>query len=89
MPFAAPTDLSSIEGRIYRDLNGNGFNPGEEVAGATVNLYRDNGDGTFNAGSDTLVTSVTSASDGKYAFQRVAAGSYFVQQPQQQAGGNR
>lgn len=87
LPFAAPTDLSSIQGRIYRDLNGNGFNPGEEVAGATVNLYRDNGDGTFNAGSDTLVTSVTSASDGKYAFQRVAAGSYFVQQPQQQAGG--
>ena len=87
LPLAAPTDLAAVAGRIYIDFTGDGFTPGEEVAGAAVNLFRDNGDGNFNAANDSLVSSVTTGADGRYRFDRVVAGNYFVRQPAQTIGG--
>ncbi|MCA9209538.1 MAG: hypothetical protein KDA55_14335, partial [Planctomycetales bacterium] len=43
----AATDLASILGLVFDDATGNGYTAGEEVVGATVNLYADDGDGVF------------------------------------------
>lgn len=46
--LAAGTDLAAIIGTVFDDFTGDGFSPGEEVAGAAVNLYADsNANGTF------------------------------------------
>ncbi len=85
--LAAATDLQVITGRIFADTTGNGYNAGEEVAGATANLYRDNGDGVFNAAVDAVFKSATTGSDGTYRISGVTAGSYFVEQPSQTISG--
>ncbi|MEO8495398.1 MAG: SpaA isopeptide-forming pilin-related protein, partial [Planctomycetota bacterium] len=83
--LAAGTDLAAIMGIVFDDFTGDGFSPGEEVAGATVNLYADtNGNSTFEPGAgDTLQTSTTTNASGQYRFSNLTAGSYFVQQPAQ------
>ncbi|MCR9296740.1 MAG: DUF11 domain-containing protein, partial [bacterium] len=81
------TDLGAISGLVYNDFSGNGFNPGEEVAGATLTLHRDNGNGSFDPNVDTQVGSTVSGSDGRYQFTRLTAGGYFVLQDAQTAGG--
>ena len=73
-------DLAAISGLVYRDVTGNGYNAGEEVSGAGVQLYRDNGDGLFNAANDTLVNTKSTNSAGNYRFDGLTAGNYFVQQ---------
>ncbi len=85
--LAAATDLQEITGRVFADFTGNGFDPGEEIAGATINLYRDNGDGVFNPATDTLVRGVISGSDGRYTIDSITEGNYFVQQPAQTVAG--
>ena len=81
------TDLASISGLVFDDFAGNGYDPGEEVAGATLTLHRDNGNGTFDQGSDTQVTSTTTATNGTYKFSRLSAGGYFVLQDAQTVNG--
>jgi large repetitive protein len=85
--LVAPTDLQAITGRVFADLTGDGFTAGEEVSGATVNVYRDNGDGVFNAATDTVFRSATTGTDGRYRVDSVTVGNYFVQQPAQTVGG--
>ena len=86
--LAVATDLVSISGVVFDDFNGNGQDPGEEIAGATVNLYRDNGNGVFQPGSgDTLEQTKVTDAAGRYTLTGVTAGSYFVQQPAQTADG--
>jgi len=87
LPLAAPTDLAAIAGLVFVDQTGDGYTPGEEVSGATVSLYRDNGDGAFNASTDSLVGSVVTTAEGRYRFDRVVAGNYFVRQTSQTVGG--
>ena len=82
------TDLASISGLVFDDFSGNGYDPGEEVAGATLALYRDNGDGTFQQGSDTQVATTTTGSDGRYTFSRLTTGNYFVFQDAQTVDGS-
>ena len=88
--LAAGTDLAAILGTVFDDFSGDGFTPGEEVAGATVNLYADtNGNGTFEPGAgDILQTSTTTNTSGQYRFNNLTAGSYFVQQPAQTVSGS-
>lgn len=83
--LAAGTDLAAIVGTVFDDFTGDGFSPGEEVAGAAVNLYADtNANGTFEPGAgDTLLTSTTTNASGQYRFSDLTAGSYFVEQPAQ------
>lgn len=80
-------DLAAITGRVYRDLNGNGFNSGEEVSGARIELYRDDANGVLDSG-DTLVGETTTNAEGDYRFDQLTTGTYFVRQPTQAAGEN-
>lgn len=82
------TDLAAISGLVFDDFSGNGYDPGEEVAGASLSLYRDNGDGIFQSTSDTLLQTAVTATDGRYTFSRITSGNYFVLQDAQQVGGN-
>ncbi len=86
--LAAAVDLGSIAGLVFDDFTGNGFNAGEEVGDAALDLYRDDGDGVFEPTSgDTPVRTTMTDANGLYSFQRLTAGTYFVQQPAQNASG--
>lgn len=81
------SDLGAITGIIYRDATGDGFTAGEEVAGATVNLYIDDGDGIFEpAGDDAPATAGVTDANGRYRFDGLAAGDYWIEQPAQTVG---
>jgi uncharacterized repeat protein (TIGR01451 family) len=81
------TDLAMISGRVFDDVTGNGFNPGEELAGVSLTLHRDNGDGIFQQTNDLQVSPATTGVDGRYQFSRLTAGGYFVLQDAQSIGG--
>ena len=81
------TDLASISGLVFNDFAGNGYDPGEEVAGASLALYLDNGNGAFDPSTDSLVQNTTTGSDGSYAFSRLTAGNYFAVQNAQTVDG--
>ena len=78
-------DLAAIAGRVFRDALGDGFNQGEQVSGAAVELYRDDGNGTLDSGDTRANTAATDA-DGKYRFDHLTPGTYFVVQPSQTVG---
>jgi uncharacterized repeat protein (TIGR01451 family) len=85
----AVTDLASISGRIFKDTTGNGFTAGEQVVGATVQLFVDDGDGVFEPGTgDTAFStpSTTTDANGIYRFNRLSAGGYWVRQTAQTVG---
>ncbi len=71
-------DMAEIVGTIRTDLQGDN-NPANDVivVGAAVNLYRDGGNGTFDA-SDLQLNSDTTDSLGQYGFAGLEAGTYFV-----------
>jgi large repetitive protein len=82
------SDFGAIAGIIYRDFNNNGFTAGEQISGATVNLYTDDGDSVFEPGAgDALTGSTTTNASGQYRFEDLIAGSYWAQQPSQTIGG--
>jgi uncharacterized repeat protein (TIGR01451 family) len=84
----AGDELVLFSGRVFADATGDGYTAGEEVAGATLTLYRDNGNGMFDAGgADEAVAVIQSTGDGTYRFPLVGEGVYFVEQPQQTADG--
>jgi uncharacterized repeat protein (TIGR01451 family) len=73
--------LGAIAGTVYNDLGNNGQTADDTpVAGASVKLYRDGGNGAYNSGSgdDTLVSTVSTDASGKYRFDGLSAGRYFV-----------
>jgi uncharacterized repeat protein (TIGR01451 family) len=84
----ALTDFATITGLVYRDATGDGFTAGEQVAGATVQLYRDaNPNLTLDAGDGAAVKTATTDANGRFRFERLTAGNYFVEQPVQSPGG--
>lgn len=81
------SDFGAISGLVYRDATGNGFTAGEEVVGATINCYTDDGDGVFEPGTgDTLSGTDTTDAAGLYRFDGLSAGSYWIEQPAQTVG---
>ncbi|TWU28341.1 DUF11 domain-containing protein [Bythopirellula polymerisocia] len=71
-------DMAEIIGTVRTDLQGDGNSANDVVvAGAGVTLYRDNGNGTFDA-SDVQVASKQTNSLGQYDFIGIEAGTYFV-----------
>ncbi len=64
--------LGAIGDRVWNDVNDNGIqDPGEAgVAGATVRL--------FDADSDKLLAVTTTDADGKYLFEGLARGNYYL-----------
>ncbi len=84
----AITDMAAIGGTVFDDFNGNGPDPAELIAGATINLYADDGDGIFQPGGadgSPIATEITDAA-GEYQFNNLTAGGYFVEQPAQTVG---
>ena len=81
----AATDLASISGRVYDDFSNDGYTPGEEIAGATLSLYRDNGDSSFQIASTAHPNH--SLLQFRAVNDRLTAGDYFVIQPTQSVGG--
>jgi uncharacterized repeat protein (TIGR01451 family) len=86
------SDLGAIEGLIYVDTTGNGFNIGEEVAGALVDLYADDGDGVFEPGVGVGLDGApirpqqATNANGEYFFADLGAGDYWVNQIAQVVG---
>ena len=67
---------------VWFDANNNGVADSGEagVPGVTVDLYRDNGNGTFEPGTldGGPIASTVTASDGTYRFADLPRGDYFV-----------
>ncbi len=88
VPTTAATDSvicrrpASIGDYIWNDANGNGIQDegaGYGINGVTVRLYKDDGDNTFEPGTDdTLVATQVTAGDGAYDFTMLHAGTYWV-----------
>ena len=84
----------AFDGRKFHDLNTNGNDDSgsdPSLAGWTIQLYQDDGDGTFEPGpfglpgQDTLIDSDVTDANGNYrlADQGLASGTYFVREVQQ------
>ena len=71
-------DMAEIFGAVTVDIQGDG-NPNNDrsVSGATASLYVDNGNGTHDAG-DALVGSDVTDLNGRYKFEGLGTGKYFV-----------
>ena len=85
--LAVTGDSPAITGTVYADANQDGsVTAGEELAGATIDLYLDNGDGVFD-NNDTLYETTTTDEDGIYGFEDLdGLADYFVVQPEQVIG---
>ena len=72
----------SLGNRVWFDTNNNRVQDiavEEGVSGVLVQLYRDtNLSGQYEAGTDTLVTTDTTDTDGYYRFDNLEPGSYLV-----------
>ncbi len=64
------TDLAQIVGDVLNDS--------AQPLAAQVQLYRDNGNGVFSQTADTLLQTTTNDTAGRYVFNNLSAGSYFV-----------
>jgi uncharacterized repeat protein (TIGR01451 family) len=75
--------FASLGDEIWEDLNADGIqDPGEPVfGGISVNLYKDDGDGIFEPGTDDefVGTEVSDNTTGEYIFENLIAGDYWVQ----------
>lgn len=81
----ATSSANTISGSVFEDFGGgttenNTKEAGENALGnITVNLYLDDGDGIFNATTDTLVdTTASDSTDGTYSFEVNNNGTYLV-----------
>ncbi len=75
-PGVCPGEIGDT---VWHDVDRNGLqDPGEPgLAGVTVRLYRDDGDGVLTA-ADTLVATQITNTSGRYLFQNLAPDNYFV-----------
>jgi hypothetical protein len=79
------TDLAAIGGTLYYDLDGEVQQP---IPGQVVTLHQDgNGNGLFDgAPTDPLRAFQITDADGRYRFDSLSAGTYFVVQPPEPSG---
>lgn len=88
--LAIDTNLPAIVGTVYVDANSNStLDAGEELEGASIQLWEDDGDGSFDSSLDSQVTAQTTDADGDYCFDGLDLGAqYFVVQIAQTVSGN-
>ena len=73
---------SSIGGTVWNDADEDAELDADEggIEGVTVNLYRDDGDGTFEpGGDDALERTLVTAGGGLYDFTDLVTGSFWVE----------
>jgi SdrD B-like domain/SprB repeat len=65
---------------VWEDTNNNGIADSGEppIAGVTVDLYGDDGNGIFEASKDKKITTTTTDASGNYLFDGLGIGSYYV-----------
>jgi hypothetical protein len=75
--FEAYRNDTKFEGLVVndRDLDLSTIDPGEALAGAIINLYRDDDTGA-TAGTDTLTATTTTDANGAYTFAGLVEGRY-------------
>jgi uncharacterized repeat protein (TIGR01451 family) len=75
--FVEPQRIGNL---VWNDANNNGMaDPGEEpIPGVVVDLRVDDGDGTFDPATDTLIDSQTTDTNGNYWFGQLDQGHYWV-----------
>ena len=85
-------DLAGISGTAFHDVTGDGLTGDDtRISDATVELYRDDGNGLFDDAADTLLGTTMTNVAGEYRFastnaggtlpaNTLTAGDYFVQQ---------
>lgn len=72
-------DLAEVFGVVRIDPQGDGNVANDQyVSGATVSLYRDNGDNVFGGSDQLAKAAVQTTVQGQYRFQGLTAGRYFV-----------
>ena len=72
-------DMAEIVGVVRLDLQGDNNSANDvAVAGAQVALYRDNGNGVFDAGDVLATAPATTNAQGEYRFAGLQAGTYLV-----------
>lgn len=72
-------DMAEIVGTVRLDVQNDGNQANDTlVAGATVQLYRDNGNGTFDAGDAVVGGVATTDALGQYRFTGLGVGKYFA-----------
>ena len=84
----SPAPRYAIGNLVWKDLNNDGVaDSGEQgFPNVTVNLYLDNGDNVFTPGGDgPAIATTTTGPDGRYLFENLDAGTYFVMIPAQAA----
>jgi len=81
----------AILGTVFQDLDGsNTSSAGEVLPAATIQLFRDDGDGSFEFGGDDVQVGADAVTDsnGRYCFDNLDADlGYFVRQPAQTVSG--
>ena len=87
--LAIDTNLPAIVGTVYVDANANNaLDAGEELEGASIQLWQDDGDGIFDSTLDSQVSAQTTDADGDYCFDGLDLGvEYFVVQIAQTVNG--
>lgn len=70
-------DMAEVVGVVTADLQGDQASS-VVVAGATAALYRDNGNGAWDAGDALVQSGAVTDANGEYHFAGVGAGRYFV-----------
>ncbi len=85
---STPLASLSLGNFVWYDTNNNGIVDGAEqpIGGVDVVLYRDNGNGVFDATVDTLVSTQATSAGGLYLFTGLTPGNYFVQVPASEFG---
>ncbi|MCL4206106.1 MAG: DUF11 domain-containing protein [Pirellulaceae bacterium] len=74
------SDLAAIAGIVFVDQTDDGLTADDvRLPGVTVNLFRDGGDGQFG-GDDAFVGSSVTDGSGRYRFDDLGEGVYFVEQ---------
>lgn len=74
--------ISNISGTVFNDLDANGAQNGAEAGlpNVTVKLYQDtNNNGVLDAGTDTLLGSVETISDGSFTLAGLVDGDYLIE----------
>lgn len=72
-------DMAEIIGTVRLDVQNDGNAANDTlVAGANVQLYRDNGNGSFDAGDAQVGGAAITDAQGQYRFTGVGAGKFFV-----------
>lgn len=73
--------LATISGAKFTDVSGNGLTGDDTpLAGVTINLFRDDGNGVRDGGDSFVTFAVTAAGTGAYSFTGLTVGRYFVEE---------